>query len=121
MLKTKRAYQPASPDDGRRFLVERLWPRAISKDALRLDGWLKEAAPSTQLRKWFSHDVRKWPEFKKRYRAELKLNPDAWRPIFEAARRGTVTLIYAAHDTEHNSALVLADYLDEHLRGKPGA
>jgi uncharacterized protein YeaO (DUF488 family) len=121
MLKLKRAYEPASRDDGRRFLVERLWPRGMTKNALRLDAWFKEVAPSSQLRKWYSHDVGKWPEFEKRYRAELNRNPDAWKPVFEAARRGTVTLIYAAHDTQHNSAVVLADYLDEHLRRQRGA
>lgn len=121
MLKLKRAYEPASRADGRRFLVERLWPRAMAKDALRLDTWLRNAAPSPELRSWYNHDVGRWREFQKRYRAELDLNPDAWSPIFEAARRGTVTLIYAARDTEHNSAVVLAGYLEEHLRRKRGA
>jgi uncharacterized protein YeaO (DUF488 family) len=93
----------------------------MTKDALRLDAWLKEVAPSPELRKWYGHDVAKWPEFEKRYRAELKLNPDAWSPILQAARRGTVTLIYAARDTEHNSAEVLRAYLVQHLRGKHAA
>ncbi|MBO0910909.1 MAG: DUF488 family protein [Acidobacteria bacterium] len=121
MFKLKRAYEPASRDDGRRFLVERLWPRGVTKEALRLDTWLKDVGPSPELRKWYNHDVSRWPEFERRYRAELKLNPDAWSPIFEAARRGKVTLIYAARDTEHNSAVVLAGYLDERLRRKRGA
>jgi len=118
MLTLKRAYEPASPNDGRRFLVERLWPRGMTRDALRLDAWLKEVAPSSELRKWYGHDPRKWPEFEKRYRAELNLNPDAWSPILEAARQGAVTLVYAARDTERNSAVVLGRYLEARLRGK---
>jgi uncharacterized protein YeaO (DUF488 family) len=118
MLKLKRAYDPPAREDGRRFLVERLWPRGVKKSALRLDAWLKDVAPSTELRKWFSHDPRKWLEFQKRYRSELTQHPEAWDPIAHAARRGTVTLIYGARDPERNSAAVLRDYLKKKLTVK---
>jgi uncharacterized protein YeaO (DUF488 family) len=115
-IKLKRAYEPASPDDGTRFLVERLWPRGISKEHLPIDGWLKEVAPTTELRKWFSHDVTKWDEFRERYARELDAHPDAWQPILTAARRGPVTLVYSSHDTEHNNAVALQEYLKAKLR-----
>jgi uncharacterized protein YeaO (DUF488 family) len=118
MLKLKRAYEPASREDGTRFLVERLWPRGVKKTELRLDAWLKDIAPSPELRKWYGHDVGKWAEFQKRYRNELKQHREALNPILQAASRGTVTLIYAAHDTEHNSAVVLRDYLEKQTAGK---
>src|SRR5579884_1264462 len=101
MLKLKRAYEPASREDGTRFLVERLWPRGVKKTELRLDAWLKDIAPSPELRKWYSHDVTKWSEFQKRYRNELNQHREALNPVLQAASHGTVTLIYAAHDTEH--------------------
>jgi uncharacterized protein YeaO (DUF488 family) len=113
MIRIKRAYDPPKRGDGRRFLVERLWPRGMKKQALALDAWLKEVAPSTELRKWFGHRVERWAEFRRRYRAELRANPAAWQPILAAARRGPVTLLYSAHDPEHNGALVLRDYLAE--------
>ncbi|HST03678.1 MAG TPA: DUF488 domain-containing protein [Chloroflexia bacterium] len=112
MITTKRAYEPADPSDGTRFLVERLWPRGMRKETLVLDGWLKDVAPSTDLRKWFAHDPAKWAEFQQRYHAELDSHPDAWQPILDAARKGTVTLLYSAHDTEHNAALALKEYLE---------
>ncbi|HZR65638.1 MAG TPA: DUF488 domain-containing protein [Terriglobales bacterium] len=115
MLKLKRAYEPAARDDGRRFLVERLWPRGVTKNALRLDLWLKNVAPSPELRKWFSHDPKKWSEFQTRYRAELRENSDALGPLLQAAREGTVTLVYAARDPERNSARVLRDYIAKKL------
>jgi uncharacterized protein YeaO (DUF488 family) len=121
MLKLKRAYEPAARTDGKRFLVERLWPRGVKKDELRLHAWLKDAAPSAELRKWYSHDVSKWSEFQKRYRAELDRNSGALNPILQAARHSTVTLVYAAHDTEHNSAVVLRDYLDKKLARRAAA
>lgn len=113
MIRVKRAYEPRERGDGRRFLVDRLWPRGIKKEELALDGWMKEVAPSTELRQWFAHRVERWEEFQRRYRAELSANPDGWRPILEAAARGPVTLLYSAHDTEHNGALVLRDFLAE--------
>jgi uncharacterized protein YeaO (DUF488 family) len=118
MLKLKRAYDPPAREDGRRFLVERLWPRGVKKSALRLDAWLKDVAPSTELRKWFSHDPRKWIEFQKRYRSELKQYTDVCDRIVDAARQGTVTLVYAAHDPDRNSAVVLRNYLKKKLTAK---
>jgi uncharacterized protein YeaO (DUF488 family) len=113
MLRIKRAYDPPDPSDGRRYLVERLWPRGVKKEALAAEAWMKEVAPSTELRKWFGHRVERWDEFRRRYRGELRSNPAAWEPIVEAANRGPVTLLYSAHDTEHNGALVLRDFLAE--------
>ena len=111
MINIKRVYDGAEKADGTRFLIERLWPRGVRKDSLPLDGWLKDAGPSTELRKWFSHDPAKWEEFQKRYVAELKKSPEAWQPIVDAARKGTVTLIYSSHDTEHNNAVALQKFL----------
>ncbi len=118
MLKLKRVYEIAFPDDGRRFLVERLWPRGIKKTSLDLDGWLKDVAPSAQLRQWFSHDPKKWDEFQQRYKAELDRHPEVCDPILEAARGGTVTLVYSSHDSEHNNAVALRDYLETKLGRK---
>lgn len=101
---------------GSRYLVERLWPRGMKKESLQIDGWLKDVAPSAVLRKWYSHEVKRWPEFRKRYLAELRANPEAWQPLLEAARRGNVTLLYAARDTEHNSALLLRAFLNSKLK-----
>jgi len=119
MLRIKRAYDSASRGDGRRVLVERLWPRGMKKEALVLDAWLKDVAPSTALRQWFDHRVERWEEFRGRYRAELGANPDRWQPILEAAGQGPVTLLYSAHDAEHNGALVLRDYLTERMARRP--
>lgn len=117
MILLKRAYDRASPKDGKRFLVERLWPRGIKKSELPLDGWLKDLAPSTELRKWFSHDPEKWSEFRRRYRAELQHNPEAWNPLLHAARHGTITLIFSSHDLEHNNAVVLQEFLESRMSG----
>ncbi len=117
-IKLKRAYAPASREDGRRLLVERLWPRGIRKESLRLDGWLKDVAPSTGLRQWFSHDPARWDEFRRRYWRELDGEPDAWQPILESAREGPVTLVYSSHDEEHNNAVALKEYLEAHARGR---
>jgi uncharacterized protein YeaO (DUF488 family) len=121
MIQIKRAYDRPAHEDGRRFLVERLWPRGLKKEALALDAWMKEVAPTTELRKWFGHRVERWEEFQRRYRQELDANPLGWEPILDASRRGTVTLIYSAHDALHNGALVLRDYLVERGPGKPRA
>ena len=118
MLKLKRAYEPASREDGPRFLVERLWPRGVKKTSLRLDAWLKDVAPTAQLRQWFSHDPKKWDEFRLRYKAELERDFGVCDLILKAARRGTVTLIYSSHDSEHNNAVALRDYLEGKLRRK---
>jgi uncharacterized protein YeaO (DUF488 family) len=111
MIQIKRTYDPPARGDGRRILVERLWPRGMKKEALAADAWMKEVAPSTELRKWFDHRVERWEGFRRRYREELNANHTAWEPILDASRRRTVTLLYSAHDTLHNGAVVLRDYL----------
>ena len=111
MIKIKRVYEPFDAHDGTRFLVERLWPRGMKKDSLRMDGWLKDVAPSDELRRWFGHDPQRWEEFRRRYAAELDARPEAWRPLMEAAEQGDVTLLYGAKDTEHNQAVVLREHL----------
>jgi uncharacterized protein YeaO (DUF488 family) len=116
MIKLKRAYDGVSRTDGTRFLVERLWPRGVSKATLALNAWLKEVGPSSALRKWFSHDPEKWREFRRRYFRELDSRPGAWQPILSAARRGTVTLVYSSHDAEHNNAVALHEYLQAKSR-----
>ena len=113
MIRIRRTYEPPARGDGWRVLVERLWPRGMKKEDLAADAWLKDVAPSTELRKWFDHRVERWDEFRRRYQEELKAHPGAWQPIVDAARRGTVTLLYSAHDTLHNGAIVLRDYLME--------
>jgi uncharacterized protein YeaO (DUF488 family) len=120
MISLKRVYEPASPDDGVRILVERLWPRGIKKDALRLDTWLKDVAPSDGLRRWFGHEPKKWDSFRDRYFGELDANPEGWESIAKAARRGRVTLIYSSRDTEHNNAVALKDYLQDKIRRGSG-
>jgi uncharacterized protein YeaO (DUF488 family) len=115
IVKVKRVYEAIQRSDGHRFLVERLWPRGMKKEKLKLDAWLKDVAPSDSLRRWFGHDPLKWNEFQKKYRAELSDNPDGWKPILEAAKRGRVTLLYSSRDTEHNNALVLKSFLEERL------
>lgn len=121
MIRIKRAYEPASPEDGRRFLVERLWPRGMKKEALEMEAWLKDVAPSTELRKWYGHRVERWPEFQRRYREELDANRDAWKPLLDASARGTVTLLYGARDVEHNSAVVLREVLTKHAKKRSTA
>jgi len=118
MIQLKRVYEKEDPDDGVRYLIERLWPRGVKKTSLRIDGWLKDAGPSTELRKWFSHDPAKWQEFRRRYFAELGRTPDAWAPIRDAARHGTVTLLYSSHDTEHNNAVALKEYVEHKADAK---
>jgi uncharacterized protein YeaO (DUF488 family) len=113
MIQTRRIYDPPEPSDGSRFLVERLWPRGMKKEELAMAGWLKEVAPSAELRRWFSHDPAKWEEFRRRYFAELASNPEVLQPIREAARDGNVTLLYSARDTEHNNAGALKAYLEQ--------
>jgi len=112
MILLKRAYDRSTRADGKRFLVERLWPRGIKKSVLPLDDWVKDIAPSTELRKWFSHDPAKWTEFRRRYQVELATKPEIWKPLLEAARKSTITLVYSSHDAEHNNAVVLKEFLD---------
>jgi len=111
MIKVKRVYEPPAAGDGSRFLVDRLWPRGLRKEALALHCWARDVAPSNALRRWFGHDPKKWKEFHRRYFAELDSKREAWEPILKAAGRSDVTLLYSAHDTEHNNAVVLRDYL----------
>ncbi len=111
-LKIKRVYETPAATDGTRVLVERLWPRGLSKPQARVDLWLKDIAPTTGLRKWFAHDPDKWPEFQRRYLAELQGNP-ALAELESLARKGPVTLVYAARDEEHNGALVLKEMLEK--------
>ena len=118
MIRIKRTYEPPARGDGRRILVERLWPRGMKKESLHADAWIKEVAPSTELRKWFDHRVERWEKFRQRYRNELDANPGAWEPILDNAGRGTVTLLYSARDTVHNGALVLCEYLMERAAGR---
>jgi uncharacterized protein YeaO (DUF488 family) len=118
MIQLQRAYDADNSSAGPRFLVERLWPRGVKKSSLKIDDWLKEVAPSTKLRKWFSHDPAKWEEFRRRYFAELNAHPDVWHPLLAAARHGTLTLIYSSHDTEHNNAVALQEFLRDHLHAK---
>ena len=107
----KRAYEPAAPDDGQRVLVDRLWPRGVSKEKAAIDLWLKEIAPSTALRQWFGHDPARWEEFQSRYRAELDANGEVVGQLRDVIRAGKTTLVYGARDEVHNDAVVLAAYL----------
>lgn len=107
MFKLKRVYEKPSRDDGLRVLVERLWPRGLTKQAAAVDLWLKEIAPSTELRKWFGHDPERWKEFQARYRKELRANGEPLKLLNQKGREGTVTLVYGAHDQAHNAAVVL--------------
>ena len=118
MIYLKRAYEGASPQDGHRVLVDRLWPRGIKKTDLALDGWVKEIAPSDKLRRWFSHDKSKWDEFRRRYFEELDSRPEVWQEIQKAARNRHITLVYGAKDTEHNNAVALKEYLDADMSRK---
>jgi uncharacterized protein YeaO (DUF488 family) len=115
-IQVKRAYEPASPRDGTRVLVDRLWPRGISKEKLKLDAWMKELAPSNELRKSFHHDVANWAEFEKRYFKELEAQADKVDELRKQARRHTVTLVYGARDETHNNAVALKKYLERKSR-----
>jgi uncharacterized protein YeaO (DUF488 family) len=110
-LQIKRIYKAAAPGDGTRVLVDRLWPRGVSKVEAHVDLWLKDVAPSTELRKWFGHDPARWAEFRTRYRAELKANDAALAELTGLVAKGKVTLLYGAHDETRNQAVVLLDYL----------
>ncbi len=114
-MKLKRAYEPPAAGDGTRILVDRLWPRGVSRESAAIDLWLKEIAPSTALRKWFGHDPAKWPRFLERYFAELDGNREPVGRLLEEIRRGPVTLVYGAKDREHNDAVALAEYLESRV------
>ena len=111
MIRLKRAYEPASRDDGKRILVDRLWPRGVSKEKAKIDEWAKEIAPSTELRKWFGHDPAKWIEFQRRYETELSDKRQALSRLKEEGSKGTVTLVYGAKDEVHNQAAALSKIL----------
>jgi uncharacterized protein YeaO (DUF488 family) len=113
MIKLKRAYEKPAKDDGERILVERLWPRGVTKEQAKLDLWLKEIAPSAELRKWFGHDPDKWVEFRRRYLKELGQKADLIKLLKRKAKEGTITLVYAARDEAHNGALVLQQLLQK--------
>ena len=113
VVQIKRVYEKPSPDDGQRFLVDRVWPRGIRKEALADAIWLREVAPSTELRKRFCHDADRWPEFQAGYRSELKKNRAALAPLLSAIKKGNVTLLYSARDTEMNQAVVLKKFLEK--------
>ncbi len=116
MWQIKRVYEPPAAGDGKRFLVERLWPRGKKKEDLAMDEWLKEVAPSPELRTWFNHDPARWDEFQRRYRQELKDHPETWKPLLDAGKHGKVTLLYSARDEEHNSALLLKEFLESQAK-----
>jgi uncharacterized protein YeaO (DUF488 family) len=108
-VRLKRAYEPPAPDDGERILVDRLWPRGVSRADAALDAWMKDIAPSTALRQWFAHDSARWDMFRDRYAEELRGHADLVEQLRGRARRGPITLVYSAHDAEHNDAVVLRD------------
>lgn len=114
-IQLKRAYETPAPSDGFRILVDRIWPRGLSKERAAVDEWVQEVAPSTELRKWFGHEPAKWEGFKKKYFSELDGRPDALEPVLEACSRGTVTLLFSAKDSEHNNAVALQEYLEKHM------
>jgi uncharacterized protein YeaO (DUF488 family) len=113
-LRIKRVYEPAASDDGARILVDRIWPRGVTKSAAALTLWLKDIAPSNSLRKWFGHDPERWVEFGSRYRKELDANGVPVAHLLAFLKEGRVTLLYGAHDAAHNQAVVLADYIEKH-------
>ena len=117
-LRLKRVYEPAASSDGVRVLVDRLWPRGLTKEKAAVDHWMKEVAPSSDLRKWFGHDPDRWTEFKRRYKAELRQHKDLLAEIRKLNKQGTVTLLFGAHDEEHNDAVVLREVLARGARAR---
>jgi len=118
MLKIKRVYDPAERGDGERILVDRLWPRGLSKRAAAVDEWMKDLGPSHELRRWFGHDPRRWTEFRRRYVAELRTQREPLMAIARKATRGAVTLLFGAHDPEHNQAVVLKAVIERLQRSQ---
>ena len=114
-IQVKRVYDPPDTEDGVRFLVDRLWPRGIKRESLQIEGWLKDAAPSDTLRRWFGHEPAKWKEFRRRYFMELENNRAALRPLLDIARQNNVTLLYSAKNIKYNNAVALKEYLDTRL------
>ncbi len=113
MIKIKRIYDPASSDDGKRIYIDRLWPRGMKKEEVKIDEWLKEISPSDSLRKWFGHDPAKYAEFKRRYTKELEKHPEILERIRKEGKKETVTLLFSAKDVEHNNATVMRELLSE--------
>jgi len=111
-LKIKRVYEKPGKEDGKRILVDRLWPRGLTKEKARIDLWLKDIAPTTELRKWFGHDPKKWKTFQAKYQQELNNNKEQVSILYEQLNKGVVTLVYGAKDEEHNEALVLKEWLN---------
>ena len=119
MVQTKRVYESADSADGQRFLVDRLWPRGLRKDEVPMKGWLKDIAPSNELRQWFHHHPDEWAEFQHRYSAELKALPEeSLQPLRDAMQHGKVTLLYGSKDVDHNNAVVLQEFLERHSKTK---
>ncbi|MEI7035269.1 DUF488 domain-containing protein [Fulvimonas yonginensis] len=114
-LAVKRVYDPPSPEDGYRVLVDRLWPRGLKKESAALDLWAKDVGPSRELREWFGHEPARWEGFRHRYAAELDAHAEQWRPLAAKAARQRVTLLYGARDEEHNNAVALKNYLESYL------
>jgi uncharacterized protein YeaO (DUF488 family) len=119
MINVRRVYDPAGPDEGTRFLVDRLWPRGLKREAVDAT-WLREVAPSNELRQWYSHDPQKWDEFQQRYARELDGAAESWRPILAAAQSGTVTLLYSSREKEINNAVSLKAYLEDKMKASRG-
>jgi uncharacterized protein YeaO (DUF488 family) len=121
MIRAKRVYEASAVSDGRRFLVDHLWPRGLKKAEVKVKSWIKAVSPSNELRHWFGHEPAKWKEFQRRYFTELDQHPEAWQPLLEAARKDDVTLVFSARDEEHNNAVALKDYLERRLEDEtPG-
>jgi len=115
VIRLKRVYDPSSEEDGERFLVDRLWPRGVSRERLGIVAWAREAAPSSGLRIWYGHDPSKWAEFRERYFRELEGRPEAWKPLLEAAEKGTITLLFSSREPRINNAVALKEYLEARL------
>lgn len=120
-IRLRRAYDAPDPSDGRRILIDRIWPRGVSKHQLALDAWMKDLAPTSALRTWFGHAPSRWQAFKDRYARELDGRADAVEQLLALCRRGTITLVFAARDTQHSNALALREYLLRRLAGSPAA
>ncbi|MFO0753764.1 MAG: DUF488 domain-containing protein [Thermodesulfovibrionales bacterium] len=118
MIKVKRVYDAPSPEDGKRILVDRLWPRGLKKENAAIDEWMKDAAPSSALRKWFSHDPEKWQDFKKRYLQELKEKTEIMERLRKEAGKEVITLLFSARDSEHNNAVALKEAVERRAPGK---
>ncbi len=119
MIQIKRVYEPASGSDDRRVLVDRLWPRGLSKPIAKIDLWVRDIAPSNELRKWYGHDPEKWSEFKQRYYAELEANPEAVEALLEYLGDGNVTLVYSSREERLNNAVALKEYMEVRLVDRP--